>query len=105
MMMDNDIVVYVPDGFDVDDIKVSLKLKDKKHRKKTKIDYGFLKKDGTFSSNISEDVLERYMSTNKNLCWDSILSYITLSEHFIIKHSDELDWSSVSRYQYLSESF
>src|SRR5574344_1723695 len=51
---------------------------------------------------LSEEFIEKY---NDKVNWNNISQYQTLSESFIEKHYDKVDWNYISIYQTLSEPF
>ena len=51
---------------------------------------------------LSESFIEKYID---NVNWRHISIYQKLSEDFIEKHCDEVNWNCISRYQTLSEEF
>ena len=63
-----------------------------------KVDYYKL----SSSQQLSEDFIEKYIN---KVNWGCISQYQTLSEEFIEKHIDKVDWDWISIYQTLSESF
>ena len=51
---------------------------------------------------LSEDFIEKYAD---KIDWNAISIYQKLSEDFIDKHTNKVYWSAISRYQKLSEDF
>ena len=51
---------------------------------------------------LSEKFIDRYVD---KLDWMKISKYQNLSEQFIEKHADKLNWNLISEYQNLSEEF
>ena len=54
------------------------------------------------SSLLTEEFIDKY---NDKLDWCSISIYQTLSEGFIEKHVDMVNWVGISQWQILSEEF
>lgn len=55
-------------------------------------------------SKISCDIIEKYVDYYDNNCWKYISGY-QLTEKFIEKHSHQLNWDILSRYQIFSQDF
>lgn len=55
--------------------------------------------------NLTEDFIEGNIWSFNEMCWDMISKYQILSEYFIAKYIDVLNWSSIIECQNLTEKF